>query len=96
MVTQFAAAGISEMSHRHRRGRKLMTVAVVARVAVSCSGEERKRRVEGRVEERGREREREIKMERKRHVSWPRSVERAERGEGKKAAVNRCRFIVVN
>lgn len=95
MVTQFAAAGISEMSHRHRRGRKLMTVAVVARVAVSCSGEERKRRA-GRVEGRGSEREREIKMERKRHVSRPRSVERAERGEGKKAAVNRCRFIVVN
>lgn len=79
MVTQFAAAGISEMSHRHRRGRKLMTVAVVARVAVSCSGEERKRRVEGRVEERGRERERDKDGEKKTRVA---AAERRAGGKG--------------
>lgn len=56
----------------------------------------RKKTASGGASGGAREREREIKMERKRHVSRPRSVERAERGEGKKAAVNRCRFIVVN
>lgn len=53
MVTQFV--GISEMSHR--RGRKLMTVVVVARVAVSRGAASQARKGDGARGEWRRERE---------------------------------------
>lgn len=84
MVTQFV--GISEMSHR--RGRKLMTVVVVARVAVSRGAASQARKGDGARGEWRRERDSD---------TCPvvgRSKGKEERK--KKAAGNRCRFIVVN